>query len=384
MQLHLPTVLLFAGLLTAATALGTALLAWRERRAYLWHWSAALICTFVGMLLFGLRGAAPDLLTVVMANLVLLGNLLFTLSGYQRLFGDRSSWRWMLALALVQLSVYAWLTYGHASYPARVLVFNSTLVLLSVASAGLLWGQRKRLGWAVLALPFGAHLLQASLGLVRIVLTLQQPEASGVSLQAASQAHVVAIMLNSFAAMSLAFGFLALHAGHLLEELDQQASTDPLTGLANRRGFAPALAQEWERHRRLGSALAVLIIDIDHFKQINDTHGHAAGDAALRHLGQVLRQHLRPYDLSARLGGEEFCVVQGGVALEEARLTAERLRRADLSFGRDALGEPMTMTVSIGLAAAREGDTDPQQVLARADAALYLAKAEGRDRVVRG
>jgi len=384
MTLHLPTVLLFAGLLTAVITLGTALLAWRERRSYLWHWSAALISTFVGMLLFGLRGAAPDLLTVVMANLMLLGNLLFTISGYQRLFGQAVPWRAMVGLTLLQLLTYAWFTYVDNDYPVRVLVFNSTLAALSLASAALLAGQRRRLGWAVLALPVGAHGLQTLLGLLRIVLTLNDPVSGGSSLQAASQTHVLAIMLNSFAAMALAFGFLALHAGHLLEELDQQASTDPLTGLANRRGFAPALAQEWERHRRLGSPLAVLVIDIDFFKQINDTHGHAAGDAALRHLGQVLRQHLRPYDLSARLGGEEFCVVQGGVSLEEARQTAERLRRADLSFGRDTLGEAMTMTVSIGLAVAREDDSDPQQVLARADAALYLAKAEGRDRVVRG
>ncbi len=383
MNLHLPTVLLFAGLLTAVITLGTGLLAWRERRPYLWHWSAALISTFVGMLLFALRGAAPDLLTVVMANLMLLGNLLFTISGYQRLFGEPVPWRWMALLALIQLAVYAGFTYVIDNYPVRVLVFNSTLVVMSLAGASLLWRRRSRFGWAALALPFGAHLLQALLGGVRVVLTVIEPT-QGNSLQAASQAHVLAIMLNSFAAMALAYGFLSLHAGHLLEELDQQASTDPLTGLANRRGFAPALALEWERHRRLGTSLAVLVIDIDFFKQINDTHGHAAGDAALRHLGQMLRQHLRPYDLSARLGGEEFCVVQGGVTLEEARLTAERLRKADLSFGRNALGEPMTMTVSIGLAIAREGDADPQQVLARADAALYLAKAEGRDRVVRG
>ncbi len=383
MQLHLPTVLLFAGLLTAVITVGTGLLAWRDRRAYLWHWSVALSLTFVGMLLFGLRGAAPDLLTVVMANVLLLGNLLFTISGYQRLFGQPTPWRAMAVLTLLQLATYAWFTYVDNDYPVRVLVFNSTLAVLSLASGLLLWQQRRRLGWAVLALPVGAHGLQVGLGLLRIALTVNDPVSGGLSLQAASQAHVIAIMLNSFAAMALAFGFLALHAGHLLEELDQQASTDPLTGLANRRGFEPALQLEWQRHRRLGTPLALLVIDIDHFKQINDTHGHAAGDAALRHLGQVLRQHLRPYDLSARLGGEEFCVVQSGVSPEEARQSAERLRGADLCFGRDALGAPMRMTISVGLAQARADDQDPKQLLARADAALYLAKAEGRDRVVK-
>jgi len=97
----------------------------------------------------------------------------------------------------------------------------------------------------------------------------------------------------------------------------------------------------------------------------------------------VLRQHLRPYDLSARLGGEEFCVVQTGITPQEALLAAERLRAADLCFGRDLQGEPLQMTISIGLASALPEDRDPGELLARADAALYLAKAEGRNRVVR-
>ncbi|WP_374658728.1 GGDEF domain-containing protein [Inhella sp.] len=383
MTLHLPTVLFFAGLLTVAMTVGIGLLAYRERRDYLWHWTAALASTFVGMVLFAVRGSAPDLLTVVLANMLLLGNLLFTLSGYQRLFRHSKAPRGMGALVFVQLIAFLWLTYGLDHYPSRVHAFNSTLAALSLASAHLLWQQRHRLGWTVLALPVIAHLLHAGIGVTRIVMTLT--DAGGVtSLHAASQAHVVAIMLNSFAAIALAFGFLALHAGDLLEELNEQASTDALTGLLNRRGFDPALQLEWERHRRLSQPLALLLIDIDHFKRINDLHGHAAGDAALRHLGQVLRQHLRPYDLSARIGGEEFCVVQSGVHPEEARQTAERLRKADLCFGLDAQGEAMRMTISIGLATARPEDTEPAQLLARADTALYLAKAEGRNRVMPG
>ncbi|RVT83675.1 GGDEF domain-containing protein [Inhella crocodyli] len=380
MNLHLPTVLLFAGLLTAVITLGLGLLAWRERRAYLLHWTAALVTTFAGMLLFALRGTAPDLLTVVMANVLLLGNLLFTLSGYQRLFDQPVPVRAMLALAVLQFGVYAWLTFGVDDYSSRVLVFNATLVALSVASALVLRQQSRRLGWAVLALPIGAHLVQALLGLVRIGLTLQSTEPA-TNLMAASQGHVVAIMLNSLAAMALAFGFLSLHAGDLLEALEQQAATDPLTGLANRRGFDRALANEWERHQRRGSPLAVIVIDIDHFKQINDTQGHAAGDAALRHLGQVLRKHLRPYDLSCRLGGEEFCVVETDTDLEGARRSAERLRQSDLTYGQGPQGQALSMTISMGVALAHAGDQSPHDAIRRADAALYRAKQAGRNRV---
>lgn len=383
MALHLPTVMLFAGLLTAVITLGLGLLAWRERRAYLMHWTGALTTTFIGMLLFALRGTAPDLLTVVMANVLLLGNLLFTLSGYLRLLDRPVPVRAMVGLTVLQTAVYAWLTFGVDDYPARVLVFNSTLVVLSAASAMLLRQHHRRFGWAVLALPVGAHLLQVLLGLVRIGLTLQSNEPT-TNFMAASQGHVVAIMLNSLAALALAFGFLALHASHLLEALEQQAATDALTGLANRRGFDRALALEWERHQRRGSPLAVMVIDIDHFKQINDAHGHAAGDAALRHLGQVLRQHLRPYDLSGRLGGEEFCVVEADTDLDGARRSAERLRQTSLVYGHDAQGRALDLTLSIGVSVARADDQSPHDAIRRADAALYRAKQNGRNRVELG
>ncbi|MCZ8235279.1 MAG: diguanylate cyclase [Inhella sp.] len=383
MALHLPTVMMFAGLLTAVVTLGLGLLAWRERRAYLMHWAAALATTFVGMLLFGLRGTAPDLLTIVTANVMLLGNLLFTLSGYLRLFGQPVPVRAMLALVLVQTLVYGWLTFGVDDYPTRMLVFNSTLVVLSAASALVLRQHRHRFGWAVLALPVGAHLVQVLMGLVRIGLTLQTNEPTPSFMQA-SQGHVMAIMLNTLAALALAFGFLSLHASHLLEALEKQAATDPLTGLSNRRGFDRALALEWERQRRRGSSLAVLVIDIDHFKQINDQHGHAVGDTALRHLGQVLRQHLRPYDLSGRLGGEEFCVVSADTDLEGARRSAERLRQASLVYGHDANGQPLGLTLSIGVAVVQADDQSPHDAIRRADAALYRAKQNGRNRVELG
>lgn len=383
MALHLPTVMMFAGLLTAVVTLGLGLLAWRERRAYLMHWAAALATTFVGMLLFGLRGTAPDLLTIVTANVMLLGNLLFTLSGYQRLFGQPVPARAMLALVLVQTLVYGWLTFGVDDYPTRMLVFNSTLVVLSAASALVLRQHSHRFGWAVLALPVCAHLVQVFMGLIRIGLTLQATEPTS-NFMDASQGHVMAIMLNTLAALALAFGFLSLHASHLLEALEKQAATDPLTGLSNRRGFDRALALEWERQRRRGSSLAVLVIDIDHFKQINDQHGHAVGDTALRHLGQVLRQHLRPYDLSGRLGGEEFCVVSADTDLEGARRSAERLRQASLVYGHDANGQPLGLTLSIGVSVVQANDQSPHDAIRRADAALYRAKQNGRNRVELG
>ncbi len=381
MQLHLQTVLLFAALTTAGVTVGIGLLAWRDRSAYLRDWAAALVLVCVGMALYGLREGLPAWLGVIVANLLLLSNQVFSWTGYARLFRVRRPWPWILAGYLAVTAVYVALTYGWDSYTARVLFFNVLLCLLSGACARLLWAHRRRIGGAVLALPLGVHLLQVFLGLMRIGVTLNE---GGVSHQSVfvSQGQIFVIMLNSLGVMAMAFGFMSLHAGRLLDALETQAATDPLTGLLNRRGFDAALQREWRRHQRLGQGLALLMVDIDHFKQINDSQGHPIGDAALCHLAATLRHQLRPYDLIGRLGGEEFCVVLPGVNLELARQTAERLRRAPLGFVPEGEAVPVQMTVSIGVAGGSSEDAGPEALLARADRALYQAKQQGRDRVV--
>ncbi|MBH9576900.1 GGDEF domain-containing protein [Inhella proteolytica] len=381
MQLHLQTVLLFAALTTAGVTVGIGLLAWRDRSAYLRDWAAALVAVCLGLALYGLREGLAAWLGVIVANLLLLSNQVFSWTGYARLFGVRRPWPWILAGYLAVAGVYVLLTYVWDSYTLRVLFFNALLCLLSAASALLLWDHRRRVGAAVLALPLGVHLLQVFLGLLRIGVTLHE---GGVSQQSiyVSQGQIFVIMLNSLGVMAMAFGFMSLHAGRLLDVLETQAATDPLTGLLNRRGFDAALQREWRRHQRLGQGLALLMVDIDHFKQINDSQGHPIGDAALCHLAATLRQQLRPYDLIGRLGGEEFCVVLPGVSLELARQTAERLRRAPLGFVPEGEAAPVQMTVSIGVASGTPEDAGPEALLARADRALYQAKQQGRDRVV--
>jgi len=380
-NLHLQTVLLFAALTTAGVTVGIILLALRDRSAYLRDWALALVLVCVGMALYGLRAGLPIWLGVVVANLLLLSNQVFSWTGYARLFGVRRPWPWILAGYLAVTAIYLALTYGWDSYTARVLFFNALLGLLSLACALLLWDHRRRVARSVLVLPLGVHLLQVFLGLLRIGVTLVEGGVSHQSM-AFSQGQVFIVMLNSLGVMAMAFGFMSLHAGRLLDELEQQATTDALTGLQNRRGFDLALQREWRRHQRLGHGLSVLMIDIDHFKQINDQHGHAAGDRALCLLSQMLHQQLRPYDLLGRIGGEEFCVVLPDISPEKARSTAERLCRAPLSFVPEHGAQAVSMTVSIGLAASLGGaDRGPEALLARADRALYRAKAAGRNRV---
>jgi len=162
--------------------------------------------------------------------------------------------------------------------------------------------------------------------------------------------------------------------------LEHLASHDALTGCANRRALLEVLEREWDRAVRYNLVLTVLMVDLDHFKRVNDSHGHLVGDSVLRQVGDLLRREVRSADAVGRYGGEEFVVVLPETALHGATIFAERLRQrvAAINFGSQAL--PVTVTVSIGVASVPdERVTSSESLLALADAALYRAKADGRN-----
>ncbi|HKK06393.1 MAG TPA: GGDEF domain-containing protein [Gammaproteobacteria bacterium] len=163
---------------------------------------------------------------------------------------------------------------------------------------------------------------------------------------------------------------------------EQNAQMDALTGLHNRRWLDEMLARLSERCRFGATPLSLIMLDVDHFKAYNDTHGHLAGDRALQAIAQVIRANLRASDAAARYGGEEFVVIMPDTSANDARRVAERLcdavRREPVV---DTDGKPLPgVTISIGLASLEEGQ-DAEALLAAADAAMYRAKKGGRDRV---
>lgn len=161
--------------------------------------------------------------------------------------------------------------------------------------------------------------------------------------------------------------------------LTVQATTDALTGLANHGTFHAALADEFARTARYDRPLALAVIDLDLFKNVNDTFGHRAGDAALAFVGRLLRAHARQADVIGRIGGEELAWLMPETGTAGALEAAERLRRA---IAAAPMGGPLGMTASIGLAQRTRREQDPDHLFRRADAALYQAKDTGRDRVV--
>ena len=169
-----------------------------------------------------------------------------------------------------------------------------------------------------------------------------------------------------------------LHA--LKTELERQTRTDHLTGIANRRSFFERAEDEFSRSRRHGTPLSVLAIDIDHFKRINDEHGHPAGDAVLREFALQCEATLRKEDLCARTGGEEFCILLPDTGIEDALATAERIRALFANHQVSREHPQLRITASYGVAGLHPGDADFGALFSRADRALYIAKDAGRDR----
>jgi diguanylate cyclase (GGDEF)-like protein len=164
-----------------------------------------------------------------------------------------------------------------------------------------------------------------------------------------------------------------------MDQLRGEADLDHLTGLANRRRFRVALSREVERWRRYGVPCALLLLDIDHMKTINDTYGHPSGDLVIREIADILSRVSRDNDTAARLGGEEFALLVAGLGATKSELAAKRLLTLLAEQHIEGAGH---ITVSIGVAACPEHATSERTLYAASDAALYLAKNGGRNRVV--
>lgn len=229
------------------------------------------------------------------------------------------------------------------------------------------------------ALPLA---LLAGLFWLRAVVALQQPQALGQTLYRDHPANLSMVFALAVFAILLNFALAALVTARLLRRLEHQSTHDALTGVLNRRGLQGLMAREASRHQRFGHGWAVVAVDVDHFKRVNDRHGHGAGDAVLVRVARALAATAREVDSVGRMGGEEFVVLLPGCDAAGAEQVAQRLVGAARTLVHPELGDAVPVTVSAGVAVARSRDDTVGDLLRRVDRALYAAKAAGRDRVV--
>jgi len=216
-------------------------------------------------------------------------------------------------------------------------------------------------------------------GAQRVVVAPLRADGQNIGLLAAEWTHGTRLprwTADALAQVSV-HGAFALRTGRLLHDLDRLAQRDPLTGLGNRRSFNDVLEREMARARRDGTELSLALFDVDHFKAVNDEHGHQVGDQVLRAVARSLAGGMRTADLASRYGGEEFVVLLPGAGSASAHTTADRLRLEVADSG-----SPVPVTISAGVASFPQHAVTGAQLVALADKALYEAKHGGRNQVV--
>jgi diguanylate cyclase (GGDEF)-like protein len=279
----------------------------------------------------------------------------------------------LLAFTVLVLGVSMALKNGHGLRVANVCVGSAVMMLATVQ---LVWRQARPQAPGFARIVCGGYAVLALALLARAVQALSVDATTKISIDAPGHANISLAILVMFVGGLINLAQIRLVLGRVLAQLTSQAQTDALTGALNRRGLMQHLEHLHDRSRHGAHEHVLMMVDVDHFKAINDEHGHAVGDHVLKWVAQNLRDGLRGGDVVARWGGEEFCILLPRTRLAEARSLAERL-----TFRIASTGTPR-VTVSIGVAEARAASEEAEETIRRADEALYRAKASGRNRVV--
>jgi diguanylate cyclase (GGDEF)-like protein len=377
----LACVLLVHGLVTLVWWVGGTLLGLSRRAA--WHWMIAAVANGAALSLLPLSQIAPLPAHLLVASVLVVHGLISMRRGLQG----------FLRLRHTDIS--------HAALGVGVIIVNLGLCLpmgwivqgeaISMVAVALLLGRTAFENHAPLADEFGPGVARSHTGVLGLAGLLFAGSALMVAVPTLHQAWgrltpdvamfaLLAVHLLLSVAVSFLTGYMVVT--RLVRKLQHLSHHDSLTGLLNRRAIEYLLARESQRLQRFGEQFSLLIIDIDHFKRINDRLGHAAGDAVLCAVAQALQAHAREVDRVARFGGEEFCALLPHTLHDGALLAAERLRYAINQISIPWSDEVIAVTISVGVATADHPSETLEALLKRADQALYKAKSEGRNRVV--
>jgi diguanylate cyclase (GGDEF)-like protein len=351
----------------------------RERCLLDWSLAGLAFLASNGLALGAIHHRLPFLLVPGLANVFYISGHYLILAGVRRHLGRRPRFDWLALLALSLLAIHT-TDYAHGPVNQRLVMLAPAIIVIN---ASVVWLLARRTDPAMRSCYLPLMLVEAVFMLQQaartIVMAQDQPsQLTFIGAQWVQTTGSLAVL----AFLSLATMCCALIVMRRQElALHSAALTDALTGWQNRRALQEAAEPAFQRHRRSGAALHMLMFDIDHFKPINDQYGHAAGDAAIRHVADVAAQALRGYDARFRIGGEEFAVLIAGSSPQHALQVGERLRGQIETAALQLNDRSLTLTVSVGLSACMRDDQHWEDALRRADQALYYAKRHGRNRV---
>ncbi|MGA2058469.1 MAG: GGDEF domain-containing protein [Bradyrhizobium sp.] len=344
------------------------------------YWTSSALALAAGALIAVTTIVTDSLLPLLVGGTTTVFATCLAVMGIRQFYGEPVLWRQTAVLTALTLAGLSIFLFGYDSGTARILIFSVAQALPLALSLKFLLSKQGGRANAGARLAGGVTIVLIGSCAFRALGKLFQIGAD-FSFVHFNTPQSIMILVQLFLSMVCNFGFLLMAMDRLRNEVADLALMDDLTGVGNRRQLLQRLTEECARSDRSGQPFALLVVDLDNFKMINDTHGHASGDACLQHFTLMAQTRLRPGDLLARTGGDEFCIMLPASMLHEAAMIARRIVEVCREDAAGCVGTEVPLSVSIGVAQwTREIGLLPDRLIAAADHALYVAKKEGRNR----
>lgn len=336
-----------------------------------------------GCVLLGLRHFIYDFASIVLSNTAIIMGVVLIYRGLFNFLGISLRFeRWLSpTLVLLIAAVLYFYTFHIPDVNRRIQAFSIAFAVACFIGASGLLQHREIHNRMVAKMLIGMFLLVGVFFIFRLLWSFY--EIPPDDFMKAGLLSALAVIAGEFLVILSSFSTIWMASDELQDELSEIARVDPLTGIYNRRAFDECCDIEFSRAQRSGTSFAIIMCDLDHFKKVNDEHGHHVGDEVLRRFTAILKDRIRQHDVVARFGGEEFVLLLPNNNTEQGLQVAEQLRAktaaTQITIGSDI---SLTLSASFGVAHYCAGDSEWSAVLHRADNALYAAKKQGRNRVV--